>query len=58
MMPGLLKSFLSDRHGATAIEYGLLAALISIGMLAGLTALGDGLDNTLTTLSTQLEPKE
>jgi pilus assembly protein Flp/PilA len=31
-----------DTRGATAIEYGLIAALIAIGMLAGLSALGDG----------------
>ena len=32
----------SDKRGATAIEYGLLAALIAMGMIAGLTTLGGG----------------
>lgn len=32
----------SDKRGATAIEYGLIAALIAMGMIAGLTALGGG----------------
>ena len=32
----------SDKRGATAIEYGLIAALIAMGLLAGLSALGGG----------------
>ena len=32
----------SDKRGATAIEYGLIAALIAIGMIGGLSALGGG----------------
>lgn len=38
----LLDRFRRDSHGTTAIEYGLIAALVAIGMLAGLKALGDG----------------
>ena len=38
----MLRRLRADRRGATAIEYGLLAALIALGMLAGLSALGDG----------------
>lgn len=37
-----LRSFARDERGATAIEYSLLAALVAIGMLAGLKALGSG----------------
>jgi len=35
------RSWLGDRSGATAIEYGLIAALIAVAMLASLTVLGD-----------------
>jgi pilus assembly protein Flp/PilA len=35
--------FLCNRSGATAIEYGLLAALIAVAVIVGLTAFGDGL---------------
>ena len=34
------KAFYKDESGATAIEYGLIAALIAIGLIVGLTALG------------------
>lgn len=32
----------SDKRGATAIEYGLIAGLIAMGLIAGLSALGGG----------------
>lgn len=51
MASRLLKSFLSDRCGATAIEYGLLASLIAVGLLSGLTAFSDSLNNTLMTIN-------
>jgi pilus assembly protein Flp/PilA len=35
--------FLGNQDGATAIEYGLLAALIAIGAIASFTSLGNGL---------------
>jgi len=38
----LVRSFTRDERGTTAIEYGLIAALVAIGMLAGLRALGTG----------------
>ena len=37
----MLKRFLQDESGATAIEYGLIAALIAVGIIAGATAIGD-----------------
>jgi pilus assembly protein Flp/PilA len=37
-----LRKLRADTRGATAIEYGLIAALIIIGMMGGLTALGGG----------------
>ena len=39
---GQLRSFAQDERGATAIEYGLIAALVAVAMLAGLKALGSG----------------
>lgn len=36
------QEFLRDESGASAIEYGLIAALIAIGMLVGLRAVADG----------------
>ena len=36
------RNLLSDNRGATAVEYGLIAALIIIAMIGGLTALGGG----------------
>jgi len=38
--------FLKDESGATAIEYGLIAALIAVGMIAGATAIGDQVNNS------------
>lgn len=35
--------FLKDESGATAIEYGLIAALIAVGIIAAATTLGNGL---------------
>jgi pilus assembly protein Flp/PilA len=40
--------FIRDEEGATAIEYGLIAALISIVMLIALTGVGQGVRNTFT----------
>ncbi|MGB6230384.1 MAG: Flp family type IVb pilin [Litorimonas sp.] len=40
-MQNLIKNFVNDESGATAIEYGLIAALIAVAMIAGATALGD-----------------
>lgn len=36
----MARKFLQDESGATAIEYGLIAALIAVGMLGALTDLG------------------
>ena len=38
----LVRRFAHDCRGTTAIEYGLIVALVAIGFLAGLKALGDG----------------
>ena len=40
--------------GATAIEYGLIAALVAVAAIAGLGAVGSALDNTLQGVSSSL----
>jgi pilus assembly protein Flp/PilA len=49
-----IKRFLRDESGATAVEYGLLTALISLVMIVSLNAVGVGLSNTFSTASTEL----
>lgn len=51
---GRIVAFLKDEAGATAIEYGLLAALIAVAAIAGMTALGTALNTQFTTIGTQL----
>jgi pilus assembly protein Flp/PilA len=48
-----LRSIARDRSGATAIEYGLMAALISIAAITAMGALGNSLVNTFTYVSNQ-----
>jgi len=49
-----LKLFAKDESGATAIEYGLIAALIAVGLIAALTALGGSLQSIFYTISSTL----
>jgi pilus assembly protein Flp/PilA len=42
----MLKRFLSNEDGATAIEYGLIAALIGVAIIAAVVLVGDELNNT------------
>lgn len=41
----LIRSFLCDESGATVIEYALIGSLISIAIISGATALGNGIGN-------------
>ncbi len=50
----LLKKLYRDERGATAIEYGLIAALVSVAIIGILTTLGDNLTNTFQTVSDEL----
>lgn len=43
-------SLMLDRSGTTAIEYGLIAALVSLGLIGGLLALSDNLANVFLTV--------
>ncbi|MGO6675508.1 Flp family type IVb pilin [Rhizobium leguminosarum] len=54
-MTKLFSRFLKDESGATAIEYGLIAALISVALVTGATTLGGKLNSTFTTLGTKLD---
>ncbi|WP_020593596.1 Flp family type IVb pilin [Kiloniella laminariae] len=42
-MKKFAKDFLNDESGATAIEYGLIAALVSVAAIGALSAMGDSL---------------
>ena len=53
-MPATLKGFFADRSGATAIEYGLIAALVSVVAIVALAALGTSLSTIFTTVSVTL----
>jgi len=46
--------FCNDEEGATAIEYGLIAALISVAAIGAMTALGTQLSTLFTTVKTNL----
>ncbi|MBI4920903.1 MAG: Flp family type IVb pilin [Devosia nanyangense] len=46
--------FASDESGATAIEYGLIAALIAVGIIAAATTLGGSLSSLFDRISTKL----
>ena len=50
-MQNLVTRFIKDESGATAIEYGLIAALISVALIAGAKAIGDGLNTKFTEVS-------
>ncbi|MCK4621464.1 MAG: Flp family type IVb pilin [Desulfuromonadales bacterium] len=50
-----LKRFIQDEDGVTAIEYGLIAALIAVVIIAGATLVGDGLDATFKKVAGELE---
>ena len=49
-----IKRFLRDENGATAVEYGLLTALVSVVIMGSLNALGANLSDTFSTVTTQL----
>lgn len=50
-----LSKFRRDEEGATAIEYGLIAALIAIALIASLTLVGGSLSEIFTTVSSKVE---
>jgi pilus assembly protein Flp/PilA len=54
IMIAMFKNFVEDDSGATAIEYGLIAALVSVAAIGALTAMGQSLSAMFTTVSTAL----
>ncbi len=51
-----LQNILRDERGATAIEYALIAALISIGIIAGSKSLGTTLSTTFSSVASNIVP--
>ena len=56
-MKSSFENFLADESGATAIEYGLIAALISIAIVSILPSVGSKLTATFTSIDSALTPK-
>ena len=54
-MKNLIKRFINDESGATAIEYGLIAAGISVAIIGVVTTLGTNLTATFTKVATELK---
>jgi pilus assembly protein Flp/PilA len=54
-MRGKIRAFLKDESGATAIEYGLIAASIAVAIISVAKGLGTNLKTTFSTVSTALK---
>ena len=50
----VIKNLLNDESGATAIEYGLIAALIAVAIIGGASSLGNNVSGTFTKVSGEL----
>ena len=50
-----IRNFRRDEEGATAIEYGLIAALIAVAAMGAMSALGDSVGNTFNKASTKMD---
>lgn len=53
-MKALVTKFIKDEDGATAIEYGLIAALIAVAIITAVRAVGTELSNTFSTIESNL----
>ncbi|MFC5388024.1 Flp family type IVb pilin [Brevundimonas bullata] len=51
-MRNFIKNFAQDESGATAIEYGLIAALMAVVIIAGIGAFGTALENKFKAIGT------
>ena len=51
-MSKLFRSFCQGEEGATAVEYGLMVALIAVAIITTVTAVGTGLNSLFTTVAT------
>ena len=54
-MKKMLKDFIADESGATAIEYGLIAAGISLAIIAVINGLGTRLNTKFTSINSSLK---
>jgi pilus assembly protein Flp/PilA len=54
-LPRILLKFLSDESGATAIEYGLIAAGISLAIIAVVNGIGTKLNTQFNSINTSLK---
>ena len=54
-MSNLIARFAKDESGATAIEYGLIAALIALAIMVGAGSLGNSLNNQFSRISGKLD---
>ena len=54
-MKSIIKSFFKDESGATAIEYGLIAAGIAIAIIAAVNGVGTQLSTNVNTMSSSLK---
>ena len=55
MMKKILRDFIADESGATAIEYGLIAAGISLAIISIVNGLGTKLNTKFTSINTSLK---
>ncbi|HEY3778236.1 MAG TPA: Flp family type IVb pilin [Rhizomicrobium sp.] len=53
-MKNLFSRFVNDESGVTAIEYGLIAALLAVVIIAAVTAVGTKLSDTFSTVANSL----
>lgn len=54
-MKTLIKRFIGDEAGATAIEYGLIAALIAVVVIGAVQSVGTKLSSTFTTVAASVK---
>jgi pilus assembly protein Flp/PilA len=50
-----IRKLIRDKKGATAIEYGLIAALIAVAAITAMQGLGTSLNSTFTNVSTAMK---
>ncbi len=53
-MNTVVARFVKDESGATAIEYGLIAAIVAVGIIVGLSNLRDGLNTLFSNVDTNV----
>jgi len=53
----MVRNFMKEEDGVTAIEYGLIAALVSVLIITAVTSIGNSLKGTFETIATALTPQ-